>query len=330
MRAIALISGGLDSRLAAKFVKEEGVDIIPLNFRIPFCHRERNNYNLADEIRKDLGTELKKINLAEDFLEIVKNPKHGYGSNINPCIDCKILMLRKAGELMQGLNAKFIITGEVLGQRPMSQHRDALKIIEKESGLEGLVLRPLSAKLLEETIPERENWINRNKLLSFSGRTRRPQIELAKNLDIQNYPNAGGGCLLTDPEFTKRLKELIAHRELSIDNVALLKIGRHFRISDSAKLIVGRDEQENKELEDLARADDYLFFPGEDLAGPTTLGRGEYSDELIELSCRLTSSYCDLNGQAKARIFYRKIPENRIEVSEVLPLDDAVLVNNRI
>ncbi|MDD5166535.1 MAG: 7-cyano-7-deazaguanine synthase [Candidatus Omnitrophica bacterium] len=330
MRAIALISGGLDSRLAAKFVKEEGVDIIPLNFRIPFCHRERNNYTLADEIRKDLGTELKKINLAEDFLEIVKNPKHGYGSNINPCIDCKILMLHKAGELMQGLNAKFIITGEVLGQRPMSQHRDALKIIEKESGLEGLVLRPLSAKLLEETVPERENWINRNRLLSFSGRTRKPQIELAKNLDIQNYPNAGGGCLLTDPEFSKRLKELIAHRELSIDNVALLKVGRHFRISDSAKLIVGRDEQENKELEDLARADDYLFFPGEDLAGPTALGRGEYNDELIELSCRLTSSYCDLNGQAKARIFYRKIPENKIEVSEVLPLDDAVLVNNRI
>lgn len=330
MRALALISGGLDSRLAAKFIKEQGIDVIPLNFKIPFCHRDRDDSNLADEIRKDLGVELKKVNLAEDFLGIVKNPRYGYGSNINPCIDCKILMLRKASELMQELDVKFIVTGEVLGQRPMSQHKQALKIIEKESGLEGLVLRPLSAKLLEETLPEKKCWVDRNRLLDFSGRTRKPQINLAKSLGIQNYPNASGGCLLTDPEFAKRLKELMGHNGLNLENIELLKIGRHFRISEKTKLIVGRNEEENKQLESLVRTSDFLFFPNDELAGPTSLGRGEYNKDLIKISCRITCRYCDLNGQTKTRIFYREIREKDMNECEVLPLEDNVLASYRI
>lgn len=330
MKAVALISAGLDSRLAAKFIKSEGIDIVPLHFRIPFCHRARFSYNLADQIKRDLGAELKEVNLGEEFLEIVKNPKYGYGSNVNPCIDCKILMLRKAACLMQELGAKFILTGEVLGQRPMSQYRQALEIIEKRSGLDGLLLRPLSARLLKETIPEREHWVNRDRLLDFSGRTRRPQIELAKKLDIQNYPNASGGCLLTDPEFTKRLKELIIHEELSLENVELLKVGRHFRISDKTRLVVGRNERENTQLRRLARLDDYLFLPDRQVAGATSLGRGGFNQGLLEVACRITCRYCDLNGNASVDIIYESPLEKKSGTQKVMPLEEDRLCLLRI
>lgn len=324
MKAIALISGGLDSALAARLIGEQGIDIVPLYFKIPFCQK-------ADKITaaNNLRRELKVIDISVDFLNTLKNPEHGYGSNINPCIDCKILMLRKAKELMGDFGASFVITGEVLGQRPMSQHRRALEIIEKKSGLEGLVLRPLSAKLLPETIPEKGGWVKRDKLLNFSGRTRRPQMKLAEDLNIKEYPNPSGGCLLTDPEFTKRLKELIAHQELNLNNVELLKLGRHFRISAQAKLVVGRNEKENERLVNLSQENDYLFFPSDELAGPTSLGRGSFNEGLIKLSCGITCRYCDLNGSDSAEIIYKKNPEeeNREKIS---PIKDSLLANLRI
>ncbi len=322
VKAIALISGGLDSALAARLIKEQGIEIIALNFKTIFCLCDRKTSsgctNHAYQVANNLGIDLKVINITDEFLKIIENPKHGYGSNMNPCIDCRILKFRKAKEIMQEVGASFIITGEVLGQRPMSQYRHALNIIDKESELEGLVLRPLSAKLLQETIPEKEGWVSKDKLLNFSGRTRKPQIELAKRLDIKDYPCPAGGCLLTDPEFSKRLEELIKHQELNLDNVELLKIGRHFRLAPNTKLVVGRDEKENGRLLDLAKENDYLFFPNEELAGPTSLGRGVFSEESVKLSCSITSRYCDLNGQAQAEIIYRRVPqaeENKISVA---------------
>ncbi|MDI6605804.1 MAG: tRNA 4-thiouridine(8) synthase ThiI [Candidatus Omnitrophota bacterium] len=325
MKALALISGGLDSRLAAKLVKMQGIDVIPLTFRIPFSPKVKKGSPAPDDkdtlIRRDLGCELTNISLGEDFLEVVKKPRHGYGANLNPCIDCKILMLRKAAELMQETAAKFIITGEVLGQRPMSQHKHALATIEKEAGLEGLVLRPLSAKLLTETIPEKEGWVNREKLMGFCTRSRQAQIELAKELGIEDYPNPAGGCLLTDPEFGKKLKDLINFGELDLDNIELLKSGRYFRVSAHAKLIVGRNEAENNRLASLAKEGDYLFYPGQDLAGPTSLGRGSFDQELIKLCCAITSSYCDLNGIPEAEIFYKILPEDEDKFLKVAPID---------
>jgi hypothetical protein len=244
-------------------------------------------------------------------------------------------MLCRAKDLMRQWHAAFVVTGEVLGQRPMSQHKQALKIIEKESGLEGLILRPLSAKLLPETLPEREGWVARKRLLDFGGRSRQPQIALAENFKIKDYPNAAGGCLLTDPVFSRRLKELITHEELTIDSIELLKVGRHFRISDKTRLVVGRDEKENRELENLARENDCLFMPAEDMAGPTALGRGEFDEELIKFACSITCRYCDLNGKTEAEVILKKgihpgagdRPSLCLKVS---PLDEDKLVSIRI
>jgi len=307
MKAIALISGGLDSILAARVIQEEGIEVLPLYFKIPFCQRgkgEEKDSVIRSLVKEGLNEKLEIIDISVDFLELVLSPRHGFGSNMNPCIDCKIFMLKKAKELMGDFNAQFVVTGEVLGQRPMSQHRRALDTIEKESGLSGLLLRPLCAGLLAETIPEKEGWIKRQKLLKFSGRERRPQMDLAGKFNIKNYPNASGGCLLTDKNFSSRLRDLIAHRQLNIENVELLKIGRHFRLAESARLIVGRNEKENKELEAACLENDYLFAPDESTAGPTCLGKGEFDNELIRLSAQIARSYCDENTAEDAKIFY--------------------------
>jgi tRNA-specific 2-thiouridylase len=333
MKAIALISGGLDSLLAAKLIQQQGIQIIPLHFRIPFCHYNKDlqekTQGLSLLIKDNLGEDLRDVDIRQEFLGLLEGPRHGFGSHLNPCIDCKILMLARAKEFMKEWQASFVITGELLGQRPMSQHRQALQLIEKESGLEGLLLRPLSAKRLPETIPEREGWVNRNRLLDFSGRTRRPQMALAHTLVLKNYPNASGGCLLTDPEFAKRLKDLFLHRESSMEAIELLRYGRHFRLSADTKLIVGRNEKENAALEKLAQENDFLFYPGEGQAGPTSLGRGVFNEELVRVSCAITCRYCDLDGAHDADIFYRKIPKET-KILKVKRMEEEALMRLRI
>jgi len=323
MRALVLISGGLDSALAAKLIQNQGIELIGLYFGIPFFAGKK-------EALSHLGIEIKYIDIKEKFLEVIKSPRYGFGSNMNPCIDCKILMLREAKGLMPEFGANFIVTGEVLGQRPMSQNKPALELIEKRAGLEGLLLRPLSAKLLAQTIPEKQGWVRREGLFSFSGRTRKPQIALAKELKIMEYPNPAGGCLLTDPAFARRLKELMAHQELNMDNIELLKFGRHFRIAANTKLVVGRDEKENEEVVNKALEGDYLFFPTDELAGPTSLGRGVFDEELIKVSCAITCRYCDLNGKTTADIVYKKIPEKENSMLNTLPIEENRLRSLRI
>ncbi len=312
MKAIALLSGGLDSTLAAKMVMEQGVELEAVNFMTVFCTcTQRGATCLASQKAVEaLGIPLKVWNVSEEYLSLVKDPRHGYGRNMNPCIDCRIFMLKKAKAYMEESGAAFIITGEVLGQRPMSQRRDAMRQIEKEAGLEGLILRPLSAKALAVTVPEKEGWVDREKLLRVEGRSRKPQMALAEHYGIHDYPCPAGGCLLTDPGFAKRMRDLMAHdRGFSLNDVHLLKVGRHFRFSRGSKLVVGRQEDENKKIQTFAQGEDILFkvssFPG-----PLSLLRGEVDDRDIEKAAGVTVHYSKAKDQRNIEVTYRRPGED--------------------
>lgn len=295
--------------LAAKVVRLAGIEVIGLYFVTSFgtCHKKalENQEKKSMSAARSAGIPLETIDITDDFFKILRKPKHGFGSQVNPCIDCKILMLAKAAALLEKYRASFVVTGEVLGQRPMSQHRRALSIIEQESGLEGLVVRPLSARLLDETIPEKQGWISREHLLSISGRSRKPQMALAQSLGIEQYPNAAGGCLLTEKDFARRFRDLLSHEECGLDNAKLLAIGRHFRIGERTKLVVGRDQCESEALSGFLRQGDYLFMPPDDVAGPTALGRGVFDEELIRVACSIVSRYCDRHGVSDIPVVYR-------------------------
>lgn len=334
MKAIALISGGLDSILAAKVVVDCGIEVVGVNFRTPFTAREKKMEQsllaLARDLSRQAGIELKLVSLKDEFLDIVRRPAHGYGSNINTCIDCRILMLRLARKMMEAEGASFLITGEVVAQRDMSQKRATMRCIDREAGVEGLVLRPLSAKLMEETIAEKNGWIKRARMFDFNGRSRKPQIDLAVMLGLIDFPNAAGGCLLTDPRFSDRVKDLMKHGGFTIENVELIKQGRHFRFSSGAKFVVGRNAEENAVIESLARDNDLLFFPPDDIGGPTGLGRGNFSGEDIMQAARILCRYCDRKGSAPLVISYRGIPGDTATSLEIEPADEALLDTVRV
>ncbi len=334
MKALILLSGGLDSTIAAELMHRESLELVAVNFKTLFCLCDRKTAaggcgSHARKVTDALGIELKIVNATEDFLEVLKRPKYGYGSNINPCIDCRILFFRKSKEIMNQVRASFIITGEVLGQRPMSQFKRQMEIIEKESGLDGLVVRPLSAKLLPPSIPERMGWIRRERLLGIEGRSRKVQMTLAKEFNINDYPCAAGGCLLTDPGFARKIKDLIEHDELNLSNIQLLKAGRYFRLSRDAKLIVGRDEEGNSLLARLSKDGDYVFRPA-CINGPLAVGRGFLNPDLIELSCRIVARYCDREGNNYAEICYSKHPNAQETLLSASALDENELNGLRV
>jgi tRNA U34 2-thiouridine synthase MnmA/TrmU len=307
VKAIALLSGGLDSTLAARVVMEQGVGLEALNFMTVFCTcTHRGATCLASQKAVEgLGIPLKVLNVSEEYLGVVKDPKHGYGRNMNPCIDCRIFMLKKAKAHMEDSGAAFIVTGEVLGQRPMSQRKDVMRLIEKEAGLEGFILRPLSAKVLPATVPEREGWVDREKLLKIQGRSRKAQMGLAENYGIHDYPCPAGGCLLTDPGFAKRMKDLMVHDpDFSLNDVHLLKMGRHFRFSPGAKLVVGRQEEENQKIQTFAQREDILLrvpsFPG-----PLSLLRGKLDDKDIEKAAAITAHYSKAKDLRNIEVTYK-------------------------
>lgn len=291
MKAVSLLSGGLDSQLAVCLVKRQGIDVVGVNFITPFFGGGRKLAVAADE----LGIELKTIDISEEYMNVLKNPKYGYGKNMNPCIDCHAFMLRKAGEYMQEIGGSFIITGEVLGQRPMSQHKSALAAVEKLSGFRGLILRPLSAKLLPPTIPEENGWVDREQLLDISGRSRVRQMQLAEELGITDYPSPAGGCLLTQENFSKRLRHLLQLKPAASPiDVEILKHGRHFLLDSRGILVIGRNANENDALLKLAAPDDYLLKVATH-PGPTSLlryyGTPEPGD--IEWAASITARYSD-------------------------------------
>ncbi|MDI1472355.1 MAG: DUF814 domain-containing protein [Thermodesulfovibrio sp.] len=289
-KAIALYSGGLDSLLSILIIKSQGFDVIALRFLTGFVSPLKKRDIIY---AKKFGFEISEIDIRKKFIKILKNPKYGYGKNLNPCIDCKILMLKEAKEKLFEFNASFIITGEVLSQRPMSQKKEFLTLIEKEANLQGLILRPLSAKLLPPTKPEVEGIINRDFLYDIWGRTRKPQLALAKKFGIETIPQPAGGCLLTDPSFCKKVNDLIKHNQLTIENIEMLKIGRHFRISEKCKAIVGRDEKENEIL--LNKYKGTFIYPA-DRKGPVIFLVGDFSQEEIYTAAKICAYYSKRNN----------------------------------
>ena len=290
-KAVALLSGGLDSTLAVKLVLDQGIDVEAVNFVSPFCLCRKGGCG-ALEVAKNLNIPLKTITVGEEYLRIVRKPKFGYGKNMNPCIDCRIFMLKKAKKYAEEIGASFIFTGEVLGQRPMSQHRKTLGIIEKEAGLKGKILRPLSAKLLPPTEVERKGLVSRETLLGIEGRSRKKQIRLAQELKVTEYSCPGGGCLLTYREFTSKLKDLFERKKrISLKDVRLLKVGRHFRFGKN-KIIVGRNEAENGLLLQMKMTNDYCF-EAQDTGSPITLLQGPKTRIAIKRAAELTVYYSD-------------------------------------
>jgi len=316
-KTLLLFSGGLDSILAAKILMEQNIKVKGITFKSYFFDAEQ-----AKISAKEIGLPIKIIDFSQEHLAIVKKPKYGYGKGANPCIDCHILMLKKAKEFARKHGFDFVSTGEVLSERPMSQNKKSLKLIEEESSLKGYLLRPLSAKLLEPSIPERLRWVDRTRLLDISGKTRKRQIELAKEYKIKTYPSPGGGCLLTDLEFSKRLKELLKiYPQFQENDIQLLKVGRHFwerfqnkqkikqRKASQAKwtkIIVGRNEKENKKIKRLSQRGDILIEM-RNYPGPLSLIRGypkgKISKKILEKTKKLTQYYSPKARNKKDVVF---------------------------
>ena len=305
-RAVALLSGGLDSTLAIRMMKEKGIEVLAVNFTSPFClcNRKKGCGNIAKLVAQRLGIQVKTISLGKDYVDVLRNPKHGYGGNMNPCLDCRVLMFRNAKRYMEETGSSFIITGEVLDQRPMSQRGRAIATIEKDAGVERLVVRPLSGGLLPPTLAEEAGLIKREWLRKIRGRSRKPQIALADDFGIDYFACPAGGCLLTDPCFAPRVRDLLGHSgTILVNDLRLLRYGRHFRVSPVTKVIVGRCEEENLILERLARPDDLVL---ETLGhpGPLTVVRGSPTPHEKHMAGRLHARYSDNPVGHEVRVRY--------------------------
>jgi tRNA U34 2-thiouridine synthase MnmA/TrmU len=303
VRAVILLSGGLDSTLAARMMQDQGIELFALHFTSPFCTCSRNAAgergggngagcrSQAQIVAGKMGIPIRTVAKGMEYMDIVRNPKHGRGSAMNPCVDCRIFTLRKGREYMEEIGASFLVTGEVVGQRPMSQRVDALRVIEKHSGCAGLVLRPLSALNLEPTIPEREGWVDRKGLQDIAGRSRKEQMRLAQEWNVADYPCPAGGCLLTDKTFSVKVKDLFDHcPSPDMADLNLLKVGRHFRMPDGLKVIVGRDEAENRKIEALGRGKLRVYI-AEGFSGPSIGIEGTEGEAPVGLLARFFTRY---------------------------------------
>ena len=291
--AIALFSGGLDSHLAIRLMQLQGIAVTALHFTSPFFgagDEETGKYN-ARRSADALGVPLIVHALGSEYLEMLRNPNHGYGRAVNPCVDCHAWMFRVAKGMMAEIGADFIVSGEVLGQRPMSQRKDTLRVVERESGLKGLLLRPLSAKFLPPTIAEQEGWVDRAQLHGITGRSRKEQMRLAEELGISDYPSPAGGCLLTETSFAGKIRDLFAHNgHLDPLDFRLLRVGRHFRLSPGTKLIIGRKEADNLCLEKALRPG-MVLLRWLDGGSPMGCVIGELNDELLATAARILLRY---------------------------------------
>lgn len=291
-KAIALFSGGLDSILAVKLMQEQDVEIIAFNFRnFLSAEKARNDESVVAEGAKALGIPLVIVEADKSYLDMLQNPEYGYGKNYNPCIDCKIHIFSKAKEIMEKEGASFVFTGDVLGERPMSQTQKPMGIIEKKSGLEGLIVRPLCGKVLPPTIPEKEGIINRELMKDITGRSRKPQYELVEKYKVEKFPSPAGGCLLTEKSFSVRIEELLTtNPDASVTDVRMLRYGRHFRLDTGDKVIIGRHQFDNEKLTELAD-ENYLTLHADDIPGPYVIIKKDVSAQTIETAAKMTAAY---------------------------------------
>jgi tRNA U34 2-thiouridine synthase MnmA/TrmU len=294
-KAIGLFSGSLDSILATKLITEQGVNVVALHFQVPFAVQGRfPDSEQLQSLAELLGVSLVSVEVGAEYLDIIRAPQFGYTRYLAPCVDCRAYMLKKAKELMEEIKADFVFTGEVLGQQPFSQNKRSLKLLEKSTGLNGRLLRPLSAKILDPTIPELSGLVRRERFFDFHGQKRRRQIRLAREFGIVDYPIPGSGCLLTDSNFAARCRDALEHNELNLEEVKLLRYGRHFRLSSGAKVIVGRNEKENEALERLAAGQDVVVCKPVDVMGPVVLYRAKRKTKKdTELVARICARYAD-------------------------------------
>ncbi len=336
-KAVALISGGLDSLLAAKVMLEQGIHVEGINFFTGFCveghthairkkDKAKPKRNNALWSAERLGIKLHIIDIVEEYKDVLLNPKHGYGANMNPCLDCKIFMVHKALEWAEKNGFDFIITGEVVGQRPMSQRKDTMPVVARESGAQDRLLRPLCAKNLPPTLPEREGWVDRDKLYDFSGRNRKPQMELARQFGFEDYASpAGGCCFLTDEAYSRKLVDLWqgrGNREYEMDDIMLLKVGRHIRPASHFKLIVSREEGENNFLNGYKKQYTHLFTTSH--PGPLVLVDGEPTEADLELAARIAARYSKGKTAESVAVEIHKPGEEGYTV-EVTPLPPGEL-----
>lgn len=342
VKAIGMISGGLDSTLAVALVRRQGIEVKAINFYTGFCITETQRrkggradgkvpQNEALRAAADLEVEIEYVDISgREYLDMLVSPRWGYGANANPCVDCRVFMMKKAKEIMEAEGADFIFTGEVLGQRPKSQRRDTMRTIEREAGLTGRLLRPLSAKLLEPTIPEQEGLVDRSRLLDLSGRTRTPQIKLARELGLSEWPQpAGGCCFLTDEAFSTKFFDILdnrvaagGERRVEQQDILLLTLGRHFRLSPRAKLVVGRTEVENAALEHHVEGRARLM--ARDLNGPVALVEGQPTWEERQLAARIVARYG--KGKDLASVAMSWLEDGVEEVYEVAPEQDEARI----
>ena len=336
IRAVAMMSSGLDSTLAAAHIARMGIEVHGVRFATGFSPvagrlETVGKITPADtgdpepktlRIAADIEIPFRVVDISADFIrEVLTSPRYGLGQEMNPCIDCHIYMLHRTLPVMEEIDAHFVLTGEVLGQRPMSQHKQALETVEEQSGLKGLLLRPLSAKHLDPTIPEERGWVDRNELLDIRGRGRKRQMELAERYGITDYPQPAGGCLLTDPGFSKRLRDLIdnaAEEELIPEEMNLLKVGRHFRFPSGTKVVVGRNEAENKFMEGLDL--DRWSLEVLDYGSPITLVDADAGDEDLDTAAALTARYSQGREEKSVLVrAFRKVSERQITIEPLAP-----------
>jgi tRNA U34 2-thiouridine synthase MnmA/TrmU len=334
LKAVALLSGGLDSSLAVRMMLEQGIEIEAVAIKTPFCDFDcgKGCGHRVKEVAMDLQIPLKTVYFGEEYLRMLKRPKFGFGSGMNPCIDCRSMMYNAAKDHMKKIGADFIVTGEVLFQRPMSQNHRALNIIEKETGTQGKVLRPLSAKSLPMIELENNGSIKRENLCNIVGRSRKNQLAMARKFGMEDPPNAAGGCLLTDPQFSKRIRDLMKYLDKekipTMNDIELLKVGRHFRLSNVAKLIVGRNQNENDVMRSLALKDD-IVIEAQEFPGPTCILRSKnYEYSLVEKSSRIGLRYSDSPRglETNVKVMYR----DQVSVIATFPMGNEELENLRI
>ena len=331
-KAVALISGGLDSLLAVRVMQEQGIYVEGINFFTGFCveghthairkkDRNKPKRNNALWCAEQLGIKLHILDIIEEYKQVLFNPRYGYGANLNPCLDCKIFMVKKAKEWMEAHDFDLIITGEVIGQRPMSQRKDTMPVVQRDSGVTDRLLRPLCARNLPETLPEREGWVKRDGLYDFSGRTRKPQMALAKKFGFEDYAQpAGGCCFLTDKQYAVKLTDLWQSRgarEYELDDIMLLKVGRHIRPASNYKLIVAREEGEGKFLQGYKRQYPQLRVISH--GGPLTLVDGKLSADDLQLAARIVARYCQGKMEPEVEMEYIDT-SGHVQPMKVVPL----------